>query len=92
VASVTAVGYGDLHIATDLGSFTTTIMILSGFAIIPIPPGIVTPDVVRGEHDESTEGYPSCGVHRYLTGATDCRRYGRSLSGTQATSKVSLPD
>jgi voltage-gated potassium channel len=85
VVSVTTVGYGDIHVTTDLGRFITTIMILSGFAIIAVPSGIVTADVLRGEVDESTDACPSCGVHGHLIDAAYCRRCGHSLSWSQST-------
>lgn len=80
VVSVATVGYGDITVTTDLGRIITAVMILSGFAIIAVPSGIVTADMMRADVDESTDACPSCGVHGHLTDAAYCRRCGHSLS------------
>jgi voltage-gated potassium channel len=42
VATITTVGYGDLAPVTSLGRFIASIIMLSGYAIIAVPTGIVT--------------------------------------------------
>lgn len=85
VVSVTTVGYGDITVQTDIGRFLTSVMILTGYAIIAVPTGIVAADMSRAEQaeeDESTDACPACGVHGHLLDAKYCRRCGHSLDWT----------
>jgi voltage-gated potassium channel len=83
VVSVTTVGYGDIVVQTDFGRFLTTLMILTGYAIIAVPTGIVAADITRAEAaDETTDACPGCGVHGHLLDAKYCRRCGHSLDWT----------
>lgn len=81
IVSVTTVGYGDITVTTDLGRFITSLMILSGFAVIAVPTGIVAADFSKVEAmiDETTDACPGCGVHGHLKDARYCRRCGQSL-------------
>lgn len=81
IVSVTTVGYGDIYVTTDLGRFITAIMILTGYAVIAVPTGIVAADMSRAEaaEDESTAACPGCGAHGHLPDANYCRFCGGSL-------------
>jgi voltage-gated potassium channel len=80
VVSVSTVGFGDITVSTNLGRFITAVMILTGFAIIAVPSGIVSAEMSQSEVDESTDACPSCGVHGHLLDAVYCRRCGHHLS------------
>ena len=81
IVSVTTVGYGDVVAQTELGRFVTTLMILTGYAVIAVPTGIVTSELMRGDPvpDRSTDACPSCGVHGHLPDASYCRRCGSTM-------------
>lgn len=81
IVSITTVGYGDVVVKTSLGMFMTTIMILTGYAVIAVPTGIVTTELMRGENesDNTTDACPSCGAHGHLADAVYCRRCGDKL-------------
>ncbi|MEO1855863.1 MAG: ion transporter [Rubritalea sp.] len=83
IVSISTVGYGDVVAQTDLGRFVTTIMILAGYAVIAVPTGIVTSEMMKeqGAHtpDKSTDACPSCGVHGHLPDAAYCRRCGSDM-------------
>ncbi|MFC4993734.1 ion transporter [Rubritalea tangerina] len=80
IVSITTVGYGDVVAQTDLGRFITTLMILTGYAVIAVPTGIVTSEMMRlQEPDRTTDACPSCGVHGHLPDAKFCRRCGSSM-------------
>jgi voltage-gated potassium channel len=76
IVSVTTVGFGDITVQTDLGRVITSFMILSGFAIIAVPTGIVVADISRAEESlrMTTDACPGCGAHGHLPDATYCRR------------------
>lgn len=79
IVSLSTVGYGDITATTDLGRFITSIMILAGYAIIAVPTGIVSSEMMRQERDETTDACPSCGVHGHLLDAVYCRKCGDKL-------------
>ncbi|MFC5049862.1 ion transporter [Rubritalea spongiae] len=80
IVSITTVGYGDMVAQTELGRFITTLMILTGYAVIAVPTGIVTSEMIRmQETDKTSDACPSCGVHGHLPDAKFCRRCGSSM-------------
>lgn len=81
IVSITTVGYGDVVAQTDLGRFITTLMILTGYAVIAVPTGIVTSELMKGDPvpDRTTDACPSCGVHGHLPDASYCRRCGSTM-------------
>ncbi|MBK1792018.1 ion transporter [Persicirhabdus sediminis] len=80
IVSITTVGYGDITAVTALGKIFTTLLILTGYAIIAVPTGIVTSEMINAhKQDETTDACPSCGVHGHLIDAKFCRRCGEKL-------------
>ncbi len=49
IVTMTTVGYGDIVPATTFGKFIASIMMLLGYAIIAVPTGIVTNELVTAE-------------------------------------------
>ncbi len=90
VVSVTTVGYGDISVTTDIGRVLTTLMILTGFAIIGVPTGLVSgslPDE-NSERNETTGACPACGIHGHLLDAVYCRRCAQTLDWTHRGQEV----
>ncbi len=81
IVSITTVGYGDITVATDLGRFLTTCMILAGYAIIAVPTGIVSSAMMQADNqpDETSRACGACGVHGHLADANYCRKCGEKL-------------
>ena len=77
--TMTTVGYGDMVAVSSLGKFITSLMVLSGYAIIAVPTGIVTAGLMRTQGNATTDACPSCGVHGHLPDAKFCRRCGEKL-------------
>jgi voltage-gated potassium channel len=81
VVSITTVGYGDMVATTVAGKIVTTFLILLGYAIIAVPTGIVTSEMIAArQQDETTDACPSCGVHGHLLDAKYCRKCGDKLT------------
>lgn len=80
IVSITTVGYGDMVAITTVGKMLTAFYVLTGYAIIAVPTGIVTSELLR-KHlgDPSSDACPSCGVHGHLMDAKFCRRCGDKL-------------
>lgn len=54
VVTVTTVGYGDITPITPLGQFFSVILMISGYAIIAVPTGIVTGELVKTSWKNTT--------------------------------------
>ncbi len=80
IVTMTTLGYGDIAPITVVGKFIAAFTVLTGYAIIAVPTGIVTVEMVRAYRpDESTDACPSCGCHGHLPDARYCRRCGEKL-------------
>ncbi len=81
IVTITTLGFGDITPHTALGQFFTSIMVLAGYAIIAVPTGIVTSDMIKVamRPDETTDACPGCGIHGHLPDASYCRKCGESL-------------
>jgi voltage-gated potassium channel len=61
IVTLTTVGYGDISPITPLGRFLASCIMLLGYAIIAVPTGIVTSEmVVALKKDHSHEVCPHC--------------------------------
>ena len=81
IVTITTVGFGDITPGTPLGQVVAALCMLMGYAIIAVPTGIVTAEVIRHTGDETTEACPGCGVHGHLEDAEFCRKCGEKLQG-----------
>jgi voltage-gated potassium channel len=79
VVTVTTLGFGDITPATPLGQLLTSLLSLTGYAILAVPTGIVSAEISKLDGDDSTDACPSCGVHGHLPDARFCRRCGGKL-------------
>jgi voltage-gated potassium channel len=79
VVTVTTLGYGDFAPGTPVGKLLTSILVLTGYAILAVPTGIVSAEIARAESNDSSEACPSCGVHGHLPDARFCRRCSANL-------------
>jgi voltage-gated potassium channel len=79
IVSVTTVGYGDIVVTTDAGRFITAALILTGYAIIAVPTGIVAADMARAEKAEGTRACPACGAQGHGAEALHCSHCGQRL-------------
>ncbi len=81
IVSITGVGYGDITAYTTVGKFLTSLMVLTGYAVITVPTGILAGDLANEamKPDETSDACPGCGVHGHLLDAKFCRKCGESL-------------
>lgn len=80
IVTITTLGFGDLTPETPLGMALTAIAVLTGYAIIAVPTGIVSAEMVQvANQDATTDACPSCGAHGHLHDAKYCRRCGEKL-------------
>jgi voltage-gated potassium channel len=81
VVTLTTVGYGDLAPKTPLGQLLASAVMILGYAIIAVPTGIVTSELVRGGRPErpTTQCCPHCAEYGHQEDARYCRLCGHPL-------------
>ncbi|CAH0990622.1 hypothetical protein SIN8267_00716 [Sinobacterium norvegicum] len=81
IVTITTVGYGDISPQTPLGQFISSIMMLTGYAIIAVPTGILTAEL----HHEmgiqrSSSMCPNCNRSGHENDANFCKHCGGELN------------
>ena len=67
---------------TVIGKFIASFTVLTGYAVIAVPTGIVSAEMVRaGRQNETTAACESCGCHGHLPDAKFCRKCGGEIRG-----------
>lgn len=81
IVTLTTVGYGDIAPVTSLGQFIASIVMILGYAIIAVPTGIVTNELIKSEKQSkiSTQVCPSCSKEGHDTDAVYCKFCGEKL-------------
>lgn len=80
IVTLTTVGYGDLAPQTALGRLVASVVMLLGYAIIAVPTGIVTGELMaRRRTPVSTQACPSCGLEGHDADAVHCKFCGAPL-------------
>ena len=81
IVTLTTVGYGDISPSTSLGQILASLVMIMGFAIIAVPTGIVTAEMVH-EKRRISAGLRcgTCGFSSYEEGALHCSRCGEKLT------------
>jgi voltage-gated potassium channel len=79
IVTITTLGFGDITPGTALGRMLTSVLVLTGYAIIAVPTGIVSSEISKLDGNDSTDACPSCGVHGHLPDARFCRRCGAPM-------------
>ena len=83
IVTITTVGYGDIAPQTVTGQFVASILMLMGYAIIAVPTGIVTSEMVSAEKERVKKEKPrtcsSCGFNQHDPDASFCKNCGSKL-------------
>jgi len=81
IVTLTTVGYGDISPATPLGQFVASIIMIAGYAIIAVPTGIVTGEIIRskGTKHEFTTACPHCLHEGHDRDAVFCKKCATKL-------------
>ena len=82
VVTLTTVGYGDIVPQTVLGKAIASVVMVVGYAIIAVPTGIVTAEMIEARKNEgeiNTVTCPSCLADNHADDARFCNQCGHSL-------------
>jgi len=80
IVTLTTVGYGDLAPQTALGRMVASVVMLLGYAIIAVPTGIVTGEMLGARRrGVSTQACPACGLDGHDADARHCKFCGAGL-------------
>lgn len=84
VVTLTTVGYGDIAPQTELGQFLAAIVMIMGYAVIAVPTGIVSAEMVSQSDEANKVPLNSqccqyCSTEGHLDDALFCRKCGQSL-------------
>lgn len=81
IVTLTTVGYGDIAPKTILGQFFASALMVTGYAIIAIPTGIVTAELTaKVKQKITTESCPECSLEGHDADADYCKYCGALLN------------
>ena len=81
VVSLTTVGYGDIVPVTAVGRFLSAVLMITGYAIIAVPTGIVTTEIGSATRSRARAGLecPRCRATDHGLGSNYCYNCGERL-------------
>lgn len=79
IVTLTTVGYGDITPQTVLGQSLASLIMIIGYAIIAVPTGIVTAELVRSNNKTNTQACPACSKYGHDDDAKHCKYCGEQL-------------
>ncbi|MCB1836760.1 MAG: ion transporter [Alcanivoracaceae bacterium] len=80
IVTVTTVGYGDITPHTVIGQAIAALAMITGYAIIAVPTGIVTAELSSAMHqDRFRRECTNCHLHEHEKDAHYCKRCGEKL-------------
>lgn len=80
IVTLTTVGYGDISPATALGQFLASFVMIMGYAIIAVPTGIVTAEMINPDLQKNTQVCPNCLHDKHDNDAIHCKKCGAKLN------------
>jgi len=80
IVTLTTVGYGDISPTTSVGQMLASVVMIMGYAIIAVPTGIVTAEMVHAKRRSSSGRHcRQCGLSTHEAEALHCSRCGEPL-------------
>ena len=80
IVTMTTVGYGDISPQTPLGQLIASMVMIVGYAVIAVPTGIVTSEIIRGSRSTNTQVCPHCLHDQHDNDAVYCKKCGGKLN------------
>jgi voltage-gated potassium channel len=82
IVTITTVGYGDISPVTSFGQFIASLIMITGYAVIAVPTGIVTSALIQQPQESlyaNTITCPECNLEGHDKNAKHCRECGAKL-------------
>ncbi len=79
IVTLTTVGYGDISPITPMGQFLASLVMIMGYAIIAVPTGIVTAEMMRPSTQSNTQVCSICLHDKHDDDALYCKKCGEKL-------------
>lgn len=81
IVTLTTVGYGDIAPCTPLGQILASMLMITGYAIIAVPTGIITTEMskVSSKKEASNKTCAHCQTSGQDTDAVYCKKCGKTL-------------
>ncbi|MFA9389748.1 MAG: ion transporter [Prolixibacteraceae bacterium] len=80
IVTLTTVGYGDITPQSVLGQSLASLIMITGYAIIAVPTGIVTAEMMKSSKTaENTQSCPACSREGHADDAVYCKYCGSRL-------------
>ncbi|WP_167615970.1 ion transporter [Maribellus sediminis] len=80
IVTLTTVGYGDISPQTPFGQFAASIVMIMGYAIIAVPTGIVTAEIINPSNHGNTQVCPNCLHDKHDDDAKFCKKCGSKIN------------
>lgn len=81
IVTITTVGYGDISPMTQMGKFIASIIMITGYAVIAVPTGIVTSSLMQQVNKASSAQHcQGCGKEGHDADALFCKYCGTDLN------------
>ena len=80
IVTLTTVGYGDISPATPLGQLIASFIMIMGYAIIAVPTGIVTAEMMKPTVQKNTQVCPQCLFDQHDDDAVFCKKCGTKIN------------
>ncbi len=82
IVTLTTVGYGDITPVTSIGQFFSAAVMVLGYAIIAVPTGIVTAEIIKEGRNvtTNTQACRYCGAEGHDDDAVFCKSCGARLN------------
>lgn len=81
IVTLTSVGYGDMTPVTALGQLIASAIMILGYAIIAVPTGIISSEMIHSKIQTNTQVCPSCMREGHKNDALFCYHCGDQLNG-----------
>jgi len=79
IVTLTTVGYGDISPVTPLGQFMASVIMILGYAIIAVPTGIITAEIIKPTPAKNTQVCHKCLYDKHDDDAVFCKKCGDKL-------------
>lgn len=80
IVTLTTVGYGDITPITTLGQMLSALVMILGYAVLAVPTGIVSAEMVKGSRPQTNQACRFCGKEGHADDAKYCKYCGEILN------------